>query len=89
MHERDVTLVPFQAQGVLDGLSNVALAAVLAYRFNPDSRSFRDLPFAELAVGGDHHLIEMLAQLLADRIIGFPLHPHVDVFGVFPVDNHV
>ena len=31
----------------------------------------------------------MLAQLLANGVIGFPFHPHVDVFGVLPVNDHV
>ena len=89
MHQRDVTLVPFQAQGVLDRFADVALAAVLAHGLDPDAGSFRDLPLAEFAVGRDDHLIEMLAQLLADRIVRFPLNSHIDVFRVFSVHNHV
>ena len=89
MHQRDVTLVPFQAQGVLDRFADVALAAVLAYRLDPDAGSFWDLPLAKFAVGRDDHFIEMLAQLLADRIVGFPLNAHIDVFRVFSVHNHV
>ena len=49
----------------------------------------RILALAQLGVGGDHHLVEVFAQLLADGVIGCPLNAHVDVFGVFPINDHV
>ena len=74
---------------MLNRLANVALAAVLAHGFDTDARSFWDLSFAQLSVGRDHHVVEVSTQLLANGIVGFPLDPHVDVFGVLPVNDHV
>ena len=89
VHQGDVALVALQLQGVLDRLADVALAAVLAHRLDADARSLRDAALAELAVGRDHHLIEVLDQLEAHGVAGFPLDPHVDVLGVLAVHDHV
>ncbi len=89
MHQGHVALVALQAQGVLDRLADVALAAVLAHGLDADARAGRDLALAELAVGRDHHLIEVLDQIEAHRIAGLPLDPHVDVLGVFAIHDHV
>ena len=89
VHQGDVALACLQAEGVLDGLADVALAAELAHRLDADACPFRNAPFAELAVGGDHHVVEVLNQLDAHRIARLPFDPHVDVFRVFPVDDHI
>jgi hypothetical protein len=84
-----VALVALEAQGVLDRLADVALAAVLAHGLDADAGARWDLALAQLAVGWDHHLIEVLDQIEAHRIARFPLDPHVDVFGVFAIDDHI
>ena len=89
VHQGHVALVALEAQGVLDGFADVALAAVLAHGFDANPGARRDLALAELAVGRDHHRVEVLDQIEADLVIGLPLDPHVDVFGVFPVDDHI
>ena len=88
-NKRHVTLVPFQAQCVLDGFADVALTAMFAHWLDANARSFWNLSLAELAVCRDDHLIEMLAQLLANGVVGLPLHPHIDVFSIFSIDNDV
>ena len=89
MDQGHVALVAFELEGVLDRFTDVALAAVLAYGLDADARSGRNLAVAEFAVGGDHRVVEVADQLDAHRIVGVPLDPHVDVFGVFPIDDHI
>ena len=89
VHQGHVALVALEAQGVLDRLADVALAAVLTHGLDAYAGARWDLALAQLAVGWDHHLIEVLDQIEAHRIARFPLDPHVDVFGVFAIDDHI
>ena len=84
-----MALVALEAQGVLDRLADVALAAVLAHGLDADAGPHRNLALAQLAVGRDHHLIEVLDQIEAHRVVGLPLDPHIDVFRVLAIHDHV
>ena len=89
VHQGHVALVALQLEGMQDCLADVALAAVFAHRFDADAGARRNAALAELAVSRDHHFIEVLDEIEADRIVGLPLDAHVDVLGVLAVHDHV
>jgi hypothetical protein len=60
VHQGHVALVALKLEGMQDRLADVALAAVFAHRFDADAGARRDAALAELAVGRDHHLVEVL-----------------------------